>query len=121
MYVLFSAYKDGKKIIPVRAEVNIFSDKTQHKLDVVVTMSKINEADVIRDTILGESTGNSSPRSASTYMVADLLQNVNPEDTGYLVLPFLLLVQEKGRKRTTQRRGRLRFLPLPCPTLIETL
>lgn len=113
MYVLFSAYRDGQEIIPVRAEVNIYSDKTQPKLDVVVTMSKINEADVIRDTILGESAGNSSPRSASTYMVADLLQNVNPEDTGllkYIPDGFLdeqrLLGKQKGLEDTEEYKAK---------------
>lgn len=102
MYVLFSAYKDGKEIVPVRAEVKTFTDATQSKLDVVITLSKINEADVIRDINLSAETEISSPQSASIYMLADILRNVNPADTGllkYLPDGFLDEVRLEGKKK----------------------
>ena len=60
------------------------------------------------------------PRSVSIFSL--LVQRTGE------TLPFLLLVQEKGGKRTTQGRGRFRFLPnallrklfaLRCPVLIR--
>ena len=93
VYVLFSAFKDGRFIIPVQLEIKKSSD-VGGILYVNVAMTKI-EADVLESTS-DENTVTHSLVSASTYSIADIFKNVNTADKHFLkYLPDGFLSEEQ--------------------------
>ncbi len=93
VYVLFSAFKDGRFIIPVQLEIKKSSD-VGGVLYVNVAMTKI-EADVLESTS-DENTVTHSLVSAPTYSIAEIFKNVNTADKHFLkYLPDGFLSEEQ--------------------------
>lgn len=81
-YVLASAYRDGRSIVPVQLEVKEFHDAGA-KLYLDVVLTKI-EAEVLGTTSASNAGGPLSLLPASAISLRQIFENVNPADGRFL-------------------------------------
>jgi len=92
VYVLLGAFQDDTNIIPVQMEIKKSSD-VGGRLYMTVALTKI-EADVLGST--PEKVQTRSLLPASIYSLADIVQEINPEDAHFLkYLPDQMLSPEQ--------------------------
>ena len=117
VYVLLSAFRDGKDIVPVQFEVKEFRDK-ENKLYVAVSLKKTEAADLHAGTSFdatsattassNEETGRGadtpigakSTTVPSNISIPELIQKINPQDGDFLkYIPDSMLSEEQKQSK----------------------
>lgn len=94
MFVLLSAFEDGKFIVPVEFNIKEFSNHDKNKLYLSVTLQKI-EADLMEHPPQ-HNVATKNSKSTSAHSIADIIKNVNPLDKYFLkYVPESLLNAEQ--------------------------
>lgn len=99
--VLVSAFQDGDRIVPVQFEIKEFNNQP-NKLYISVTLRDIKTGTRVEGDTLSSESSKKSPIQVPTYSLAQLFQNVNPEDIDFLkYVPdqFLSRAQREGKQR----------------------
>ncbi len=97
VYVLVSAFQDGRYITPVKLEVKEFSDK-QNALYVAIALESIE-----KDRVIMQGTSKNRvaqvTRLSSTVSIVDFLKNVNPDDTNFTkYFPEQVRTEEQSKR-----------------------
>ncbi len=103
-YVLLSAFKDGKYIIPVEFHVKELKENTgDNKLYVGITLGKIKIEDTVMVPPLEQNSAQTkSTRVSSGITIPDLVSKINPEyGNFYKYLPAQLLNEAQNSSRNT--------------------
>ncbi len=97
VHVLVSAFEDGDRIVPVKLEVKelLHDDNT---LYVAIALSSIKKSDIVKLQGANKGVAYNSP-SLSEISVAQLLSEINPEDTG-----FVKYIPEQFRKQVEEKK-----------------
>ena len=108
VYILMSALKHGKYIIPVEFNVKEFVDGTDNQLYVSVTLHKM-KADLMAAP--SEQSSYRTAKSTFNYSLYDIIKNVNPSDKEFLkYIPDELLSKEQQASKNialSQEKERL--------------
>ena len=81
VYVLASAFTDGKKIVPVKLEVKEFSDK-ENTLHVAIALESIEKDGIVKQEVAKDGVARQySPPSGIS--IAEFLGKINPKDESF--------------------------------------
>lgn len=95
VYVLLSLLEDGEKYIPVQFEIKEFVGKN-NVLHLTVALNEI-EANALKPTSV-EKNGENDSDIASTFIIADVVKKINPDDRNFLKYIPATLLDEKQKK-----------------------
>ena len=83
VYVLFSAFEDGDRIVPVKLEVKEFLGTKTNTLHLAITLHGIEKSEIVTVTnAVKDGQANTAP--SLNISIADLFRNINPEDESFL-------------------------------------
>ncbi len=95
VYVLASAFIDGKNIVPVKLEVKGFSDK-KNTLYVAIALESIKKDEFSRQEVANGVAQQYRP--SSSISIRDLLKNVNPNDKNFYKYILIVVTPHKKQK-----------------------
>lgn len=103
VYVLISAFRDGKFVVPVKLEIKEFKDKT-NGLYVAIALEKVKATEVSKQGNTENGVTQNS-RSVANISIAQLFKKINPNDTQFIkYIPdkFLNNKQLEAKKQALQ-------------------
>ena len=84
VYVLFSAFQDGDRIVPVKLEVKEFKDGKDNALYVAVALQGIKKSEIVNTTKAANQGGQANVSPSLNVRIADIFKKINPADRNFI-------------------------------------